>query len=244
MSIRSQLEQELLDYIDQVLEVCSSRAVYVIKFILENGSINSEDIADEGYRHGARAIGDVRDNGVPLITNKTKSTDGKSIAEYIFGPADEINRRKFGGRINFPASLKKQLLERYGAECAISRMILPIDKLEIDHRVPFYIAGDIEGERNPDDFMLLSKSMQRTKSWDCENCPNILSHLDINICKTCYWAYPEDYTHVAMKEMRNLNLTWEGKEIAEFDAMESECKENGKTVQDYLKEVVHIKFPS
>jgi hypothetical protein len=244
MSIRDQLDQELVEYIDLVLDVCSSRAVYVINFILEHGSINSEDIANEGYRHGARAVGDVRDNGIPLITNKTKSSDGKSIAEYVFGPASEIKRNKFGGRINFPASLRKQLLEKNEHVCAISKQELPVEKLEIDHRIPFYISGDIEGERNPDDFMLLSKSMQRSKSWDCENCMNILNHFDIGICKTCYWAYPEDYTHVAMKEIRNLNLTWEGDEIAQFDAMENHCKESDQTIQNYLKEIVKSQFNS
>lgn len=242
MSIRNQLEPELLEYIDQVLEVCSSRAVYVINHILEHGYITSEHIRNQGYVHGARAVGDVRDNGVPLNTHNTKSSDNRTIAEYTFGSAAEIKRHKFGGRVNFPTKLKGLLIARDGLICSISQQELPENELQIDHRVPYYISGDIQGERNPDDFMLLSKSMQRAKSWDCEHCQNLLENFDVEICKTCYWAYPKSYKHVAMKEMRSINITWEGSEVAEFDRMDQACKENGKTVQDYLKSIVTENF--
>jgi len=94
----------------------------------------------------------------------------------------------------------------------------------------------------PNDFMLLSKSMQRAKSWDCEHCKNLLDHFDLGICKTCYWAYPEDYSHVAMKKIRNLNITWEGDEVCSFDNMKSSCDEEGRTIQDYIKSVVRDNF--
>ena len=44
--------------------------------------------------------------------------------------------------------------------------------LQIDHRVPDEIAGDTDVEPNPDDFMLLSTSANRAKSWSCEHCEN------------------------------------------------------------------------
>jgi len=84
--------------------------------------------------------------------------------------------------------------------------------------------------------------MQRAKSWDCEHCKNLLDSFDVDICRTCYWAYPENYTHVAMKEMRSINITWEGKEVKEYDRMENSCREDGKTVQDYLKSIVNELF--
>lgn len=242
MSIKNNLEPELLVYIKLVTEVCSARAVYVINYILENGSISSEDIRNKGYVHGARAVGDVRDNGIPLIKNNTKSTDNRTIAEYTFGLAKDIKKHKFGGRINFPKKLKGQLLDRDGLICSISQQPLAEGELTIDHRVPYYLSGDIQGDRNPEDFMLLSKSMQRAKSWDCEHCLNLRNEFDIEVCKTCYWAYPENYTHVAMKKMRSINITWEGVEVSEYDQMESSCKESGKTVQDYLKAIVNERF--
>lgn len=242
MSIRDGLEPELLEYIDLVTEVCSSRGLYVIKHILENGSISSEDIRDAGYVHGARAIGDVRDNGIPLITSNIKSSDNKTIGNYTFGLAKDIKRHKYGGRVNFPKKLKRQLVERDGLFCRISQQPLPEEELTIDHRVPYYISGDIEGDRDPSDFMLLSKSMQRSKSWDCEHCPNLLNMFDVETCKNCYWAYPEKYTHVAMKIIRSLTVTWEGVEAVEYDRLEEVCQKKGETVQDFLKKIVKERF--
>lgn len=242
MSIRNQLDPALVKYIDNVLEVCSSRARFVINSILENGSITSEDLRDEGYVHGARAIGDVRDNGVPLITQKTKSRDDRNIARYVFGSAADIKRHKFGGRINFPGKLKIQLLKRDGAVCSISQQELPVSELQIDHRVPFFISGDIKGERNPDNFMLLSKSMQRAKPWECEHCDNLLTHFDAAICETCYWAFPENYKHVAMRELRMVTVTWEGEEVKTFDSMDEYAQQQGKSVQDVIKELTSEKF--
>ena len=231
------MEQELIDYINDVLGVCSSRARFIINYILEHGEINSEVIQHQGYLHGARAIGDVRDNGIPLITQNVKSSEGKTIARYTFGSAENIKRHKFGGRINFPVRLKAQLLERDGAFCAVSKIALPINELTIDHRVPYYISGDINGVRNADHFMLLSKSMQRSKSWDCEHCSNITNYFDIEYCTTCYWANPDNYLHVAMQRMRRINITWVGDEVDQYERIEEESLHRNMTVQDYLKQI-------
>lgn len=79
------MEEELEAYIQDVLKVCSSRATFIINHIVSYGSIDSEQIQRAGYVHGARAVGDVRDNGVPLITGKVKSSDGRSIAQILSG---------------------------------------------------------------------------------------------------------------------------------------------------------------
>lgn len=236
------MEKELEDYLKDVLEVCSSRAAFVIDHIVRYGSINSEQIRNAGFVHGARAVGDVRDNGVPLITRNIKSSDNRTIAEYIFGPASDIKKHKFGGRINFPHSLKGRLIERDGLFCSISKQPLPADELQIDHRVPYYISGDIAGERNPEDFMLLSKSMQRSKSWDCEHCENLKIHFNLDICKTCYWANPENYTHVAMRTQRSINLTWEGREVEDFDNLYRESINNGCSPQELIKFIIHKRY--
>ncbi|WP_050515621.1 hypothetical protein [Dickeya undicola] len=233
------MEKELEDYINDVLGVCSSRAVFVINHIVKYGSINSEQIRNAGFVHGARAVGDVRDNGVPLVTRNIKSSDYRTIAEYTFGPASDIKKHKFGGRINFPTSLKGKLIERDGLFCAISKQPLPADELQIDHRVPYYISGDIAGERDPDDFMLLSKSLQRSKSWDCEHCDNLKVHFDIRHCKNCYWASPDNYTHVAMRSQRNINITWEREEVKDFDKLNEDSMKTGYSPQEIIKALIH-----
>ncbi len=242
MTVTSQIEQKLFDYIQLVLTVCSSRAAYVINHILEHGFITSEDIRNHGFVHGARAVGDVRDNGIPLLTSKVKSSDNKTIAKYTFGSASQIKKHKFGGRVNFPAKLKPSLIERDGLLCAISKQSLPEDELQIDHKVPYYISGDISGERNIDDFMLLSKSMQRAKSWECEHCENLLFASDINICKTCYWASPNDYSHVAMKQQRTISITWEGKETNDFNALVNESCERELDPQTMIRIIIHERY--
>lgn len=242
MTRENHVEQELIDYINEAWDVCSSRAQFVIQTILDNGQIDSEEIANAGYVHGARAIGDVRDQGIPLITNNTMSSTGRRIASYTFGPSSEIRRHKYGGRINFPLSLKRDLLERDGLVCKISGDELPAQELTIDHRVPYYISGDINGVRNPDDFMLLSKSMQRSKSWACEHCENISCLFNVETCSSCYWASPEDYTHVAMRPTRQINIIWTDSEVNAYDELDSFCKRSGISVQDYFKEVVLRNF--
>lgn len=41
--------------------------------------------------------------------------------------------------------------------------------LQIDHRVPYEVAGE-SNELKTEDFMLLCGSANRAKSWSCEHC--------------------------------------------------------------------------
>lgn len=236
------MEKDLENYIRDVLTVCSARAAFIINQIIEYGSIDSEKIRNTGYVHGARAVGDVRDNGIPIVTNKIKSSDNRTIAKYTFGPAADIKKHKFGGRIQFPSSLKAKLIARDGLFCAISEQPLPKNELQIDHRVPYYISGDITRERNPADFMLLSKSLQRSKSWDCEQCENLKVHFKIEICRSCYWAYPDNYTHIAMRTQRSINVTWEKDEVEEFGMLAEESSRIGSSPQELIKTIVKKRY--
>ncbi len=236
------IEPELREYIDQVLKVCSSRAAFVLGEILQHGEISSETIRNQGFIHGARAVGDVRDNGIPLTTLKTKSNDGRSIARYVLGSASEIKRHKFGGRVAFPTRLKADLIAEFGEICAISKQELPVSELQIDHRIPYYIAGDINSERNIDEFMLLSRSMQRSKSWACESCENIKSHFDVSICKTCYWAFPETYDHIAMKRERRIDIIFLEDEIDAFERLKLLAKEKSQSMQKTLLNILTTIF--
>lgn len=238
------MKKELEDYIKEALPLCSARAVFVIEHIMKHGSIDADDLVDAGFVHGARAIGDVRDQGIPLTRTNIKGLNNRTIGEYRFGSASEIKRNRFGGRITFPSSLKKKLIERDGLVCSISGISLSAKELQIDHRIPYFISGDILGVKNPDDFMLLSSSMQRTKSWDCENCENIKNYVDLEICRTCYWAYPENYSHVAMRKQRSMNLVWEGDEVDDFDKLVEESTETDCSPQTLIKGIVKQRYKS
>lgn len=101
-------------------------------------------------------------------------------------------------------------------------------ELQIDHRIPYEIDGDDESvEPNPDDFMLLSRSANRAKSWSCKHCENWRISKDKNICISCYWAYPEDYAHVAMRQVRRLDLIWQGKEVGQYQQLKHDSKPVG-----------------
>ena len=58
-----------------------------------------------------------------------------------------INKKfkKKAGRTVLSKKLKASLLEKYGAKCFIYNEKLPENELQIDHRVPFEVAGDSDG---------------------------------------------------------------------------------------------------
>jgi len=154
--------------------VTRKRPKTVIDHILEHGYITTEQIRDVyGYNHPPRAIRDVREEGVPIETYRVEGSDGRSIAAYKFGNPDEIDRHKLGGRKVFSKQVKKQLVKQYDSRCAITNERYEERYLQIDHRVPYEVAGEeIGDERTPEKFMLLSGAAQRQKSWSCENCNN------------------------------------------------------------------------
>jgi hypothetical protein len=238
MSGRPKIPQELMEYIELVIPVASKRAKYVLDKLIIKGFITSQELRDEGYIHGARAIGDVRDNGIPLVTLDAKSEDGRSIARYELGPVSEIKRNKLGGRKAFPTSLKKILIDRDGPFCAISEQELPVDQLQVDHKIPFYLTGDISTARDPADFMLLSRSMQRSKSWACENCDNLKRVFDIRICSTCYWAFPNAYEHIAMKEERRVDVVFTNEEVRIIDRLRDAAQNDGVSIQATIKNIL------
>lgn len=220
-------------------KVTAHRAKVVIDHIIEHGYITTEDLKETyGYNHPPRAAGDVRDQGIPLETFKVKGSDGRSIGAYRFGDPSQIEDGKLGGRKVLPKQLKKELIEQFGARCAISTEQYDESHLQIDHRIPYRISGDEGTDRNPADFMLLSGAAQRQKSWACEHCQNFLIQKDLATCQTCYWAFPESFTHVAMKQERRVDLTFSGQDVDTFQTLEKRAKDNGSSIQDEIKKLI------
>jgi hypothetical protein len=190
------------------LSVTAKRPKTVIDHILEHGFITTEELKEKyGYNHPPRAVRDVRENGIPVETFRVTGSDGRSIAAYRFGELENQAIRKRAGRTGLSKKLKDGLIEKHGCKCFIYLETLGEQDLQIDHRVPFEVDGDGDGgEWNIDDFMLLSASANRAKSWSCEHCENWRITKDKSICISCYWAYPENYSHIAMKPMRRVDL--------------------------------------
>jgi sphI restriction endonuclease len=226
------------EFLDLLEKVTAKRAKTVINHILQYGQITTEDLKEVyGYSHPPRAIRDVREQGIPLDKFNVKDKNGRSIAAYRFGNPNNVRSTQLSGRTAFTTSLKKGLIERYGAKCHISLIALPEKDLQIDHRVPFEIAGDNPNSQNFDDYMLLSASSNRLKSWNCEHCPN-WQKKEIAVCLDCYWAYPESYHHVATQQIRRLDVEWLGEEAEQFDKLAKQAEDNKKSVPDFVKKIL------
>jgi hypothetical protein len=131
--------------------------------------------------------------------------------------------------------MNSKLVKRYGAKCAVYNIVFEARYLQIDHRIPYEVMGETSTtERNVEDYMLLSGSANRAKSWSCEHCENWKLRV-ADICKECYWAYPEEYKHIAMRPMRRIDIIWEGEEVKLFDALKAVAQDSGKDLQYYIK---------
>lgn len=220
----------------QAKKITAKRAKTVIDHIIKYGSVSTEELKDiYGYDHPPRAARDVREQGIPLETIKVMGSNGRTIGAYIFGNPDDIQDNKLGGRVIFSKAFKEVLITRYGSRCAITLENYDAKYLQIDHRIPYEVAGETSGtERSPEHFMLLSASAQRQKSWECEHCQNLLIDRDLNTCQTCYWAYPENYTHVALRQEKRLDLIFKGDEVQKLEDIKQQAQAEGLTLKDFL----------
>lgn len=231
-------------YSKKFLELCRSvtakRPKTVIDHILKYGHITTEELKEKyGYNHPPRAVRDVREYGISIETFRVTGSDGRKIAAYRFGDVSKSRFRKLSGRTGLSKKIKEFLIAKYGCKCFIYLEYVDKSELQIDHRVPYEVGGDGESvDLDPDDFMLLSGSANRAKSWSCEHCKNWQNLKNKEICLTCYWAYPENYSHVAMKQVRRADLIWQGKEVEQYDRLKRDAKESGQTIPEFVKRII------
>lgn len=228
------------EFIDLCHSVTAKRPKTVIDHILKHGSITTEELKEKyGYNHPPRAARDVREHGIPLETFRVTGSDGREIAAYRFGDVSIQRFKKLSGRTGLSKKIKDALIEKYGCKCFIYLEEVDERELQIDHRIPYEVGGDGEGaELNPEDFMLLSGSANRAKSWSCEHCENWNNIKDRTICLTCYWAYPENYSHIATRQIRRLDLVWQGKEIDIYEKLKAEAHSLEKEIPLFVKEIL------
>ena len=220
-------------------EVRAKRPRTVIQHILKHGQITTEELQSTyGYNHPPRAVRDVRELGIPLETFRVTGSDGRSIAAYRFGDPAKA-RPSLTGRTLLSSSLKNALVEQHGSRCQIYLREFPVEDLQVDHRIPYEIAGEIPEPGDPEQYMLLCASANRAKSWSCEHCEN-WQRKDAQVCKSCYWAFPDDYTHVAMTEVRRLDVLWAGEEIEQYEALRRAASREGQPMPDYVKSVLRV----
>lgn len=218
--------------------VSAKRPRTVIQHILKYGKITTQELAEVyGYEHPPRAIRDVRELGIPIVTVKAKDKAGKSIAEYRFGDLSTWHgfSKKALGRTALTRALKKALIEKFGSRCFIYFEFMDAASLQVDHRVPYEIGGESSVDEL-DNFMLLCPSANRAKSWTCEHCEN-WKRKEPSFCLRCFWAYPEDYDHVAGVPQKIITILFTGDEIEDYRRLITLCGIDN--AQAEIKRILH-----
>ncbi len=225
-------------FLDLCKSITAKRPRTVIDHILKHGHVSTEELKSiYGYNHPPRAARDVKEHGIPLERFTVVGTDGRRIAAYRFPEPEKIKFRRFAGRTGLSRKIKEALIAKYGCKCFIYIEEMPEAELQIDHRVPYEVAGE-SAELDVDDFMLLCGSANRAKAWACEHCKNWRDLKRKEICLSCYWAYPEHYSHIAMREIRRVDLMWQGREVGNFEKLKADAKGAGQPIPEFVKSLI------
>ena len=227
--------QEFLDFLNSIT---AKRARTVIQHIIKHGFITSEELKDAyGYDHPPRAVRDVREHGVPIVTYRITGNNGRSIAAYKFGNPNEVSNKlsKASGRTVLAKALKQALIDKYGSKCFVYFEDMDGTILQIDHRVPYEIDGE-QDNQDIDVFMLLSPSANRAKSWTCEHCEN-WAKKDKAFCIRCFWAHPENYDHIAGRYEKMISIVFTGDEIEDYNKLISLTGK--ESAQNLIKRIIH-----
>lgn len=220
--------------LDKAAAIRGKRARIVVEAILRSGFVTTEALKNIGYNHPPRAIKDVTDQGLPLVRSWVKGTDGRRMASYTFGDPRRIRDDRLDGRLVSSKQFKDALIKASGGRCAICAARLDNRYLQVDHRVPYEVAGN-SALNDEGGFMPLCGSCNRAKSWSCEHCQNWQEAKDVGVCKACYWASPGEYSHVAQEPVRRLDVIWQVAEVAEYEAAKRAAKIAGVTLPEFVK---------
>ena len=228
------------EFLGRLKAIKSKRPRTVIEHILKHGFITTEELKSKyGYNHPPRAARDVREQGIPVQTFTVEGSDGRKIAAYRFGDPSEVRKGFIGGRHAFPKAFKLALSKSAGNRCQICSQEHQNRYLQIDHRVPYEVAGDVAfDEQDTASYMLLCGSCNRAKSWSCEHCENWVTRKSPDVCANCYWASPESYEHVALQDARRLDIVWLGKETEVYDELRGRARTAKKAVPEYVKRIL------
>lgn len=163
--------------------------------------------------------------------------DGRSIAAYKFADLSKIEQFKLGGRQVFSKQIRKSLYEMQDGRCGICYQHYEERYLQVDHPVPYEVAGDsaCADESNLSAFLLICASCQRSKSWTCEHCANWQGKKNVDLCRSCYWASPQSYAHIALEAIRREVLIWKGVDVKQYERIAKEARKAKLPVAEYIR---------
>jgi len=61
---------------------------------------------------------------------------------------------------------------------------------------------------------------------------------DKSVCLSCYWVFPGKYAHVAMSQIRRIDLIWQGEEVRQYEMLKSDAAKSGLEVPQFVKDVL------
>ncbi len=161
------------------------------------------------------------------------------IPAYRFGNPAEVRLGRLAGRKVFSKRFKKQLIEHYGSHCSICQGRFEPRYVQIDHRIPYEVVGDTaQDEAAITEYMLLCGECNRAKSLSCEYCINWIEDKHPEICLTCYWAKPESYLHIALQNIRRLDIVWNEAEVELYAQLRMRAESSGETMPEYVKRII------
>ncbi len=218
----------------KVIPKLGQRARIVLNRILDHGDCSTEWLQEQGYDHAPRAAQDLKDAGVPLKSHKkdTNSKTGNRMSSYYL--PDRKPSEVKAGRKQPPKKFKKDLIKKYGQKDQFTGQETAGHELTMDHRTPYDVGGD------PDifdvkDWMLLGASSQQRKKHACSNCENQKTIKDPAICRRCYWAYPEDFDHVAMENLRRIDVEFRGSDVDKYNQLEQYANRMELSIGDAIR---------
>ncbi len=210
----------------------------VLQHILEHGQFTTEEIGKRyGYDHPPRAARDLREAGIPIVTYRVRGSRGRWIAAYRLGNLANLEAQSIQGRKALPKALRDRLYSASNGRCHICNGSFEERYLQIDHRVPYLVSGEQEAH-DAADFMLLCSSCNRAKSWSCEHCVNGQQTKLAEVCRQCYWGSPENYIHIALRQVRRLDILWDEHEVQTFEKIKALAQQVQVPLPEYVKRVI------
>jgi hypothetical protein len=200
--VRELVASASVEFLETLLGPMSKRAQHVRNLILCHRGVTGIDISRE-YSSSTRATTDLSQIGIPY-RREWVTQDGKRTRYYTFDPGEFKIRQE--ARNCLAPRLRVTLLEEHGYRCVNCKSTESKHLLQADHSIPYRIVGNtivkVEGLAA---FKPLCPSCNTAKDDICAECPNTKTK-DVEVCRTCYWSFPPQYTHIATQTKRHLTL--------------------------------------
>lgn len=213
----------------------SKRARAALDIMIAEGAVTTLELRERhGLEHAPRAIRDLKDAGAAVTSNMV-TIDGKRMSRYqledIMAPGSGSSPRNPITKVD-----RDRIIAEFDGRCAVCGS--EFARLQLDHRVPFAIAGDPE-RWSAETGMPLCASDNRAKSWACEHCSNWVKK-DPAMCAACMWCRPENYEHIAGESARRLVVTATTDEGVELlRDTETEAVDRGISPSEVVLDVLH-----